>query len=318
VGVVLIVGLLSALAVLAVFAAIYVAVERPDDMNERLEAYAGRARQAGSAPVGEARGKSLLVRLLARLLGARAPAQRLALRLAQADLRLTVPEFLIVVFSAGIVGGVLGQLLQGQLISAISGAALAMAAPWLWLERRRGKRLKAFHDQLIDVVVLIVGSLRSGHGLLNALDLVAKEMDAPARDEFGRVLREIGFGVSQTEALNNLVRRMESDDLHLMVTAINITHEVGGNLSEVLEKIAGTLRERIQLHGEIRVLTTQQRLTTYLLVSMPFFLGACLALLNPAYMLGIFQPPWIVIPLAALAAELVGFVITQRVTRIEV
>jgi len=318
VGSAVIVAMASAVAVVAAFVGAYILVEHPTDLNARLQAYAGLAqRRAHSAPGKE----RLLGRLLApldHLLGGQIPAQRLALHLAQANVRLTVPEFLAIACSAALVGGSVGFALHTHLLSGLAGTALGLAAPWILLERKRQKRIRAFHDQLLDVLVLIVGSLRSGHGLLNALELANRELSPPACEEFARVLREIGFGIGQTEALNNLVRRMETDDLQLMVTAINISHEVGGSLSLVLEKIAETIRERVRLQGEIRVLTTQQRLTSYLLVALPVLLGAVLSLMNPRYMMGLFRPPWLVIPAAALALELVGFFIAQRLTRIEV
>ncbi|HOG48737.1 MAG TPA: type II secretion system F family protein, partial [Anaerolineae bacterium] len=188
-----------------------------------------------------------------------------------------------------------------------------------FMEVRRQKRIKAFHDQLIDVLTLIVGSLRGGHALLTALDLVSKELGPPASEEFDRVLREIGFGLTQAEALNNLVIRMETDDLQLIVTAVNISHEVGGNLSTVLEKITETLRERIRLQGEIRVLTTQQRLTSYVLAALPLVLTVVLGVMNPGWIMQLLQPGWTrLIPVAALASDAVGFVLAQLLTRIEV
>ncbi len=315
----LVVGLLITLAVVAAFAGIYVIVERPSDVRDRLENYDLLERRRLAQREAERR-KSLtpLARMLDSLFHGRALTERLATRLAQADLKLTVTEFITLLLALVIVSALLGYLLQRQLASAIGAAALAFFLPWFWLEQRRQKRIKLFHDQLIDVLVLLVGSLRSGHGLLNALELVSKELNPPASQEFGRVVQEVGFGISQPVALDHLLQRMESSDLQLMVTAINISHEAGGNLSTVLEQIAETLRERIQLHGEIRVLTTQQRLTSYLLLVMPFFLGTAMAILSPAYIMRMFQPQWIFIPIAAIISELIGYFITRRVVRIEV
>lgn len=313
------VGLASMLAVMALFAGVSVTAGRQGHLAARLDAYVGWPRQRNDLLSSSRQGLGRLLARLDRLLSEQGPTQRLALSLAQANVQLTVPEFLGIVLLAGTLGGLLGFALQQQAISAVGGAALALALPWIWLERKREKRLGAFHDQLVDVLVLMVGSLRSGHGLLNALDLVSKELSAPASEEFARVLREVGFGLSQMDALNNLVRRMETSDLQLVVTAVNISSEAGGNLSHVLEKITETLRERVQLRGEIRVLTTQQRLTTYLLVALPLILGALLSLINPGWMLRLFQPGWIrLVPLGAGVAEVLGFIVTRRLTRIEV
>ena len=312
------VGMLSTLAVMAFVMGVYVVVERPGDISHRLEAYAAVARQA--AEKGEARkGLSGLLRALDRLLSGQAIGRAMALRLAQANVRMTVPEFVVISLSSSAALGAVGFAIQRFMVSAIAAAAVGLALPWLLVEARRGKRIKAFHDQLIDVLTLVVGSLRGGHALLTALDLVSKELGPPACEEFERVLREIGFGLSQAEALNNLVARMETDDLQLIVTAVNISHEVGGNLSIVLEKITETLRERIRLQGEIRVLTTQQRLTSYVLAALPILLTIVLAVLNPRWILQLFQPGWVrMIPAAALTSDVLGFVITQMLTKIEV
>ncbi|MCL6429254.1 MAG: type II secretion system F family protein [Anaerolineae bacterium] len=313
----LIAGAASALSILAVFRGIHLVAGPSPTIAARLQAYAA----AGSRRQQPSEGQRPLQRLMAaldRALAGQEIARRMALSLAQSNLRLTVTEFLATMLATGLAGGVLGYALGGHALSFAAGLLLGLAVPWLLLERRRRRRLAAFQAQLVDVLVLMVGSLRSGHGLLNALELASRELGPPASEEFARVVREIGFGLSQSEALGNLVRRMETDDLQLMVTAINISHEVGGNLSDILEKIAETIRERIRLNGEVRVLTTQQRLTCYLLVALPIFLGVMLSIMSPRYMMGMFQPPWVIIPIVALLLELVGFVLAQRLTRIEV
>jgi tight adherence protein B len=312
------VGIVSTLSVLAFFMGVYVVVERPGDISHRLEAYA-TIRRAADDRVSGRRGFARLLERIDRLMRGQAVARRLALRLAQANIRMTVPEFVVIDGSLGVVFAALGFVLRQHIVSAVATGVVGLAVPWLLLEWRRQKRIKAFHDQLIDVLTLVVGSLRGGHALLTALDLVSKELGAPASEEFERVLREIGFGLSQSEALNNLVARMETDDLQLIVTAVNISHEVGGNLSLVLEKITETLRERIRLQGEIRVLTTQQRLTSYVLAALPFVLAIVLGVMNPGWMMQLFQPGWVrLIPLVAVVSDLIGFVIAQMVTRIEV
>ncbi|MCL6430535.1 MAG: type II secretion system F family protein [Anaerolineae bacterium] len=319
-GVILIAAFVGALAVLIFFVGIYLTVERPDDLSERLELYATVAQGDGGRRGRRREGglRSLLARL-DRLLTGRSAAQRLGLYLAQASLRMTVPEFLAIELGATVTGACLGFLLRGYLITAIACAAIGAALPLFLVMRRRGKRLKAFQDQLVDVLSLIVGSIRGGHALPTALDLVSRELPPPASEEFAAVLREIGLGLTQAEALNNLVKRMESPDLELVVTAVNISHEVGGNLSLVLDKITETIRERIRLQGEIRVLTTQQRLTSYLLVALPFVLSAVLALINPEWMMRLFAPGWVrIIPAFAVVSVFIGFVITQKMTRIEV
>jgi len=319
VGITLIAALLGALAVIAFFAGIYFTAERSAGVTDRLEVYTAGPQAEGGTSRKRRSGLAPVLSRLDRLLSGQHLAQRLALQLAQANIQMTFPEFLVVELSATVVGGALGLILRGYLVSAIAGGVLGLAVPLIVVQRKRQKRIGAFHDQLVDVLSLVVGSLRGGHALPTALDLVAKELAPPACEEFGRVLREIGFGLTQTEALNNLVTRMESDDLQLVVTAVNISHEVGGNLSLVLEKIAETIRERVRLQGEIRVLTTQQRLTTYLLVALPLVLSVVLSLINPGWIMRLFAPGWVrIIPVTALTFEVLGFFISQKLTRIEV
>lgn len=314
----LITALLGTVAVLALFAGVYATVEQSDSVSDRLQAYAAMS-QDREQTKGRRSGLTPVLRRLDRLLSGQAMAQRLALQLAQANIQVTLPEFLMVEISGAVVGGAIGLIFKGYFISAVAGVVLGLAVPYLYVQRRRQKRIDAFHGQLVDVLSLIVGSLRGGHALTTALDLVSKELSPPTSEEFGRVLREMGFGLTQTEALNNLVTRMESDDLQLIVTAVNISHEVGGNLSEVLEKIAETIRERIRLQGEIRVLTTQQRLTTYLLVALPIVLSVVLSLINPGWIMRLFAPGWVrIIPVMAFMMEIMGFLISMRLTRIEV
>jgi tight adherence protein B len=314
----LITAFLGALAVIAFFAGMYAIFEQSDSVPDRLQAYASMSRERDGADRPRS-GLAPLLGRLDRLLSGQSTAQRMALLLAQANIQMTLPEFLMIEGSVAVVGGVVGLMASGQIISALAGGLLGLAGPYLYVQRKRQKRIDAFHGQLVDVLSLIVGSLRGGHALTTALDLVSKELSPPAAEEFGRVLREIGFGLTQTEALNNLVTRMESDDLQLVVTAVNISHEVGGSLSEVLEKITETIRERIRLQGEIRVLTTQQRLTTYLLVALPIVLTMVLSVINPDWIMRLFAPGWVrIIPVMALVMEIIGFLISQRLTRIEV
>lgn len=318
-GIVLLCAFIGTLAVATFFVGVYSVVERGDEVSGRLAAYAASTREQVGGSIRRAGGLSALFGRLDRLVSSRNIAQRLALQLAQANIRTTVAEFAVVEISMSVVGAMVGFVVGGYTISGIAGALGGLLLPVLWVQRRRARRVKAFHDQLTDVLSLTVGSLRGGHALPTALDLVSKELGPPASEEFTRVLREIGFGLSQAEALNNLVKRMENDDLQLVVTAVNISHEVGGNLSLVLEKIAETIRERIRLQGEIRVLTTQQRLTSYLLVALPFALGLILALINPKWMMQMFAPGWVrIIPATATVMVFIGFLITRRLIRIEV
>jgi tight adherence protein B len=194
-------------------------------------------------------------------------------------------------------------------------------APRIVVNSAKGKRLRAFNSQLADTIGLLSSSLRSGYSLLQAMELVAREGPAPVNGEFERVVREVGLGLSPEEALANLIGRMQSDDLELMVTAINVQREVGGNLAEVLDTIAGTIRERVKLKGEIRVLTAQQQYSGYIVGLLPVALSLLLFVINPTYMGSVFQKThwcgWTMFGCSGLMI-IAGFILIQRIVDIKV
>ncbi|MBI1293628.1 hypothetical protein GC175_01555 [bacterium] len=245
--------------------------------------------------------------------------ENLNLALFQAGLKLTAVEFVAINFGLTVVFFLVGWLIGGNLYAGLGLGLLAAFIPRMWLKRRKEKRLGLFQDQLPDVLNLLVGSLRSGYGLMQALRLVSQEMPSPSSEEYERVTQEIAFGVSTTKALGRLVERMESSDLAMVVAAIQVQHEVGGNLGEILATIAGTIRERIQIQGEVRAITSMQRATGYLLAGLPFILGVILLLFNADYMMRVFVFPWFCIPGFAVFSVLMGlFMISRMVKSLEV
>jgi tight adherence protein B len=211
--------------------------------------------------------------------------------------------------------------IPGHVILALALAVAGLWVPRLYITSARNRRLRAFNTQLADTIGLLSGALRSGYSLLQAMELVAREGPSPVSGEFERVVREVGLGLSPEEALANLVRRMQSDDLELMVTAINVQREVGGNLAEVLDTIASTIRERVKLKGEIRVLTSQQQYSGYIVGLLPVGLSLILFIINPTYMSNVFTKTqwcgWTMFGCSA-AMILAGFLAIQRIVDIEV
>jgi tight adherence protein B len=196
--------------------------------------------------------------------------------------------------------------------------AVGWMVPHFYLSHRAKKRTKAFVNQLGDTIGLMANSLRAGYSLLQTMELISRESPAPMCDEFRRVVREIGLGVSSQQALDNLLRRIPSEDLDLMVSAISIQHEVGGNLGQILDVIGETIRERVRIKGEIAVLTSQQSLSGYVISGLPLALGFGLFLMNRDYMLGMFVWPWICLPIGALILEAIGFMVMKKIVAIEV
>ena len=149
----------------------------------------------------------------------------------------------------------------------------------------------AFNKQLPDTITLIANALRAGSSFLQAIELVVRESRPPVSTEFGRVIREVNLGLPFEQALENMVRRVRSDDLELMATAISIQHQVGGNLAEILDSIAYTIRERVRIKGEIRTLTAQQRLSGYVVGFLPIALAGFLFIAAPNFMEPMFLNP---------------------------
>ena len=151
------------------------------------------------------------------------------------------------------------------------------------------RSLKAFNTGLADTITLIANALRSGSSFLQAVEMVVRETDPPISTEFGRVVREVNLGLPFEQALSNMVRRVRSDDLELMTTAISIQYQVGGNLAEILDSIAFTIRERVRIKGEIRTLTAQQRMSGYVVAFLPIVLMGIISVIAPNFMAPMFQ-----------------------------
>lgn len=267
------------------------------------------------------RRRSRLTRLRMQLntLLSGADSRKLDLQLMQANWHLTTMEFLLIRVSLTAGSFLLGWLGTRSLLPGLGLAVIAYLVPSLALRRKIGKRQIGFEKQLIDVLVLLTGAVRSGFSLLQAIEVVAREIKPPASEEFRRVLREIGLGVPLPQALRNLAARMENDDLDLAVTAVEIQYQVGGNLATMLSAVTDTVRERVRLFGEVRVQTAQQRYTGYLLSMLPFFMGGLLFIMNPEYIGALFEPgPILCIPLGALAGIVLGHIAIRRIARIEV
>ncbi|HEX8728175.1 MAG TPA: type II secretion system F family protein [Ktedonobacterales bacterium] len=248
---------------------------------------------------------------------------RLASELAQADLKITVGEYRILRGVLASVGALLGLVIPvgNPVVLALVLLLAGLYGPAIWVRRRKLARQRKFNEQLPDLVTLMAGSLRTGYAFMQSLELVAREGAEPARSEFQRVVREVGLGIPPEEALGHLVERMQSEDLNLLVTAVNVQREVGGNLVEVLEIIATTIRERIKLLGEVGVLTAQQQLSGYIIAFLPVGLGLLLFIINPSYMLGMFSDThwfgWTIVSCSAIMV-IIGLVIIRRIVDIKV
>lgn len=288
-----------------------------DWQKQRVLTYAALPELALEGDRRRSRLERMRIRINALLSGM--DSKKLDLQLMQANWRLTTLEFLLIRLTLTSGSFLLGWVLSGSLLPGLGLAMIAYLVPGLVLRRKIGRRQIGFEKQLIDILVLITGGVRAGFSLLQAIEVVVREIKPPASEEFRRVLRETGLGVALPRALRNLAARMENDDLDLAVTAIEIQYQVGGNLATMLTVVTETIRERVQLFGEVRVLTTQQRYTGYLLSVLPFLFGGLLFIMNPEYIGRLFEPgPVLCIPIGALAGIVIGHFLIRRIARIEV
>lgn len=191
--------------------------------------------------------------------------------------------------------------------------------PAMFVKLRRSRRYKTFNDQLGDGIVLISNSLKAGYSFLQAVDSIATEMPPPISDEFKKVLKELRLGVDTEKALENLIQRVELEDLELVVTAVMIQREIGGNLSEILDNISGTIRERIKLKGEIRTLTAQGKISGVVISILPIALGGILFLINPEYIMTLFRSKYgLIIVGISIINQIIGMIAINKIVNIEV
>lgn len=293
-----------------------------DDVSGRLSQYAGR-----SAEEGNAEPQQVFARLDAVVRKSQ-QGNKMARDLARADLKWKVSEFIGLKILAALIGVGAGAFVgrassQAMLILALLGAVLLSFAPNIYVSIRSSRRVKAFNNQLGDTIILMANSLRSGYSFLQTLDMVSKESPPPVSTEFNRVVQEVGLGRTTEEALDNLLRRVPSDDLELLITAVNIQHEVGGNLAQILDTIGHTIRERVRIKGEIKTLTAQGRISAYVITALPIGLAIFITIINPEYMAPLFtlgMPPdaWCCMPVTAGFMILVGYLIIMKIVDIEV
>jgi tight adherence protein B len=318
----IVLGIVIVLAVMLLFWGLASTRTGDKTLEARLEQYTGAVDGAEAVEREGAKEKkpSRLAAGVDRAIAGRGFADKIATQLARADVKLTPGEYVILNITSILGFFLIGYLLfHRTLLMGLASGVAGFYAPSIYVKIQQRRRLNAFNNQLGDAINLLVNSLRSGYSLLQSMETVAKELSPPISTEFSRVVREVGLGLSNEQAMNNMLRRIQSDDLDLMITAVNVQHEVGGNLAEILDVIAYTIRERVRIKGEIRVLTAQGMISGYIISFLPIILGLILYLMNPDYIISMFQEVcgWIMIGVA-VTGIVTGFIAVQKIVRIEV
>jgi tight adherence protein B len=248
---------------------------------------------------------------------------RIARELARADLKLKPAEYIALIVIVGFGVGFVAWFFGGRsVLVGLIGVMVGMLLPRMYVRQQQGKRLIRFGDQLPDMLNLMVNGLRAGFSIVQAMEAVSKELPPPISDEFRRVVQEIQIGLPVEDALQNLYRRIPSEDLDLTITAMSVQREVGGNLAEILETISYTIRERVRIKGEIRVLTSQVVYSSRFLSSMPILIAVALWFMNRPYMMYFFNPDTrlVGIPVLIFGALMIfsGYMVMNKVANIDI
>ncbi|MFQ5434414.1 MAG: type II secretion system F family protein [Anaerolineae bacterium] len=294
----------------------FVVTRRSSDVDERLEQFVGVETTLDIPDdfQDERSGPDTADRL-DKLLSGQAFFGPIKDRISKADVKLRVSEYFVAMGLAGLAtAGLAFVLINHNVVVLVVAFVVGMRIPKIYINFAAKKRMRMFDNQLGDTLNLWVNALRSGYSVLQAMETIATELPPPVSKEFERVVQEVRLGLSMTQSLDNMYNRVPSEDLDLVITAVNIQREVGGNLAEVLDTISFTIRERVRIKGEIRTLTAQGRASGWIISILPVVLGLLLYIINPIYVseLWVKEDPFIipnVVPCGWLVLGLGGIMI---------
>ncbi|HEX2954505.1 MAG TPA: type II secretion system F family protein [Bacillota bacterium] len=254
-----------------------------------------------------------------KLVEKRAWVHWLDLQLEKAELPLKGYEFFFIELAIATGFSLICLVVKPHPVSVMMAALVGAGLPVLWLRKKQQKRLLQFNDQISDALVLISNSLKAGYGFFQAMEMVARESMPPIKSEFARVLKEVNLGMTTEEALSKMVERVPSPDWDLVVTAMLIQRQIGGNLSEILDNITSTIRERIRIKREVKTLTAQGRLSGLIIGMLPVALALFILLINPDYVLKLVNDPRGLFMLGyAAVAEVLAIIAIRKIIRVDV
>ncbi len=289
-------------------------------VSERMHQYVGDFAEDESDDMPSARRRlRIAFRKQMRKMGSQKTASKLDLMMHRAGLPLLGYEMVAISIGGGLLAGFVAMIFLGSLLSAILVGVLVFAAAWMWVKIRIAKRLQSFLYQLADCLTLISNSLRAGFSFLQTVELISKEMKPPVSTEFARVLRETNLGKPMEQALTEMDQRVGSPDFSLIVTAVLIQQQVGGNLADIIDVIRDTILERIRIRREIHTLTAQGRASGVVLALLPVAMGLFMYITSPEYMRPLLTTRLGQMIIAgAVFLEFVGFLIIRKIVDIKV
>jgi len=237
--------------------------------------------------------------------------------LQRADLQMRAAEFVFIQVGSAMLVALLALLRFGNPLVVLVGLVVGYFLPPLYLRRRKARRRRAFEQVLSDTITLLSNSIKAGYSIQQSMSSIAENGRPPLAAEIGRVVRETGLGIELEQALDHANVRLASPDFELLVTAILIHRAVGGNLAEVLDQIADTIRERVKVAGEVRVLTAQARASGYIITGLPFGVGLILTVISPSFERPLFTNAlgWVLIVIGLISIS-IGYAIIRKITDI--
>ncbi|MBK5241513.1 type II secretion system F family protein [Clostridium sp.] len=244
--------------------------------------------------------------------------KKLEIELMKSDIPITVEELLVIKMLTSTAFALLTYALIKKNIIVFLVFIIMWNLPKMIISNRKKESIKLFNEQLNEGTMIISNSLKAGYSFLQAIAAVSEETEDPFAKEFKKLLKEMSLGISEEIALQNLLNRMDSEDLRLIVNAILIQKDIGGNLSEILDNISGTIRERLKIQNELKTLTAQGRLSGIIVMLIPFFLGITLYLLNKEYMMLLVTTPiGIGMLIVAFVNQMLGLIMIRKIIKID-
>jgi len=236
----------------------------------------------------------------------------------KADILFRIDEFVGIIVLMGLVVGVFGLAMTNMVMYGLIGAILGAVLPIVFVKYKKSQREALLSEEIGESLTGMSNSLRAGYSFQQAMDAVGKETQGPLGKEYRRTLREINLGVTTEQALQNLINRVQNEDLELMISSVLIQRSIGGNLAEMFDKIADTIRQRIRMKGEVNVLTAQAKVSSWIIGLMPVFLIVIISMINPGFLSFFFETTLGMILLAcAVVSEVIGFLLIRKITNIE-
>lgn len=245
--------------------------------------------------------------------------RKLHASLDKAGLKIDVKLFLLMLLFIAVAGFVIGTALERGIIPPILIIIFLTSLPFIFLHFKKKQRVLQFTNQFANALDMMSRSLKAGHALIASIQMIGTEMSEPVAGLFRSVYEEQTYGLSMKDAFSNMIERMDTPDLRFFVTAVSIYREIGGNLSEILERLAETIRERIKIRRQVRVYTAQARLSGYILAALPIVIAVLAIWKAPDYIGELIKVKiGIIFIIVAVVLQILGFFIIRRIINIRI